>query len=162
MEWRQNRHFSMINISNSQIEKLFSSSRSTNVNVNMSFPNSNFEGIFSTYVYGKSFYIMERRILIVGHRDIYYAKKILKTFLFVEVGILVEMWIGYESHIFPRPLLQTCRLETTFLCLNTRLLENKNFQILIIYIEINLNLCLLCAHDVMTCTIIHTRRPNCQ
>ena len=31
-------------------------SRSTNVNVSMSFPNSNFEGNFSTYVFGKSFW----------------------------------------------------------------------------------------------------------
>ena len=41
--------------SNPQIEILVSFSRSTNVYVNMSFPNSNFEGNFSTYVFGKSF-----------------------------------------------------------------------------------------------------------
>ena len=29
--------------------------KATNVNVNMSFPNSNFEGNFSSYVFGKSF-----------------------------------------------------------------------------------------------------------
>jgi len=40
---------------NSQIEILVSYSRSTNVNVNISFTKSNFEGIFSTYVFGKSF-----------------------------------------------------------------------------------------------------------
>jgi len=43
-------------ISNSQIEILVSYSRSTYVNVNMSFPNRNFEGNFSTYVFGKSFW----------------------------------------------------------------------------------------------------------
>ena len=29
-------------------------------------------------------------------------------------------------------------------------------------IEINVNVCLLCAHYVMTSIILHTRRPNCQ
>jgi len=38
-----------------QIETLASYSMSTNVNVNMYFPNSNFEGIFSIYVFGKTF-----------------------------------------------------------------------------------------------------------
>ena len=56
LKWRQNYDFSTIDISNSQIETLVSYSRSTNVNVNMSFPNSNFEGNFSTYVFGKSFW----------------------------------------------------------------------------------------------------------
>ena len=56
MKWRQNYHFSTIIISNSQIETLVSYSSSTNVNVNMSFTSSNFEGNFSTYVFGKSFW----------------------------------------------------------------------------------------------------------
>jgi len=38
-----------------QIQPLVSYSSSTNVNVNMSFPNSNFEENFSAYVFGKSF-----------------------------------------------------------------------------------------------------------
>jgi len=41
----------------------------------MSFPNSNFEGNFSSYVIGKSFGIIESWKFIVGHCDIYYAKK---------------------------------------------------------------------------------------
>ena len=41
---------------NFKIEIQFSYSRSTYVNVNMSFPNSNFEGNFSTFVLGKSFW----------------------------------------------------------------------------------------------------------
>ena len=65
----------------------------------------------------------------------------------------------YEAHIFPRPLQQTCRFETTSLCLNTRLIVNKNFQILIIFIEISVNVCLSCAHHVMKSIILHTRRP---
>ena len=56
LKWRQNNYFSTIIISNSQIELLVSYSRSTNINVNMSFPNSKFEGNFSTYVFGKSFW----------------------------------------------------------------------------------------------------------
>ena len=55
LKWRQKCYFSTFISSNSQIEILLSFSRSTNVNVNMSFPNSNFEGDFSTYVFGKSF-----------------------------------------------------------------------------------------------------------
>jgi len=35
----------------------------------------------------------------------------------------------------------------------------KKFQILIIFIEININVCLLCAHHVMKSIIIHTQRP---
>ena len=65
----------------------------------------------------------------------------------------------YEAHIFPRQLQQTCRLETTPLCLNTRLRVNKNFKIHIKVIEINVNVCLLCAHHVMTSIILHTLRP---
>ena len=34
---------------------VYTYSRSTNVNVNMSFLNSNFEGYFITYVFGKTF-----------------------------------------------------------------------------------------------------------
>jgi len=51
----QNYHFSTIFISNFRIEILGSYSMSTNVNVKMSFPNSKFEGNFSTYVFGELF-----------------------------------------------------------------------------------------------------------
>jgi len=53
--WSSNEDKTSIIISNYQIEKLVSYSRSTYVNVNMSFPNSNFEGNFSTDEFGKSF-----------------------------------------------------------------------------------------------------------
>jgi len=108
------------------------------------------------------FDIIESWKLIFGHRDNFYAKKILNPFVFVEIRILVEKWNEYEGHILPRPLLQTCRLETTSLCLNTRLLVNKNFQILIIFNEINVNFCLLFSHHVMTIIILNARGPNCQ
>ena len=38
----------------------------------------------------------------------------------------------------------------------------KNFKIHINFIEIELNICLLCALHVMTSIILHTPRPNCQ
>ena len=50
---RQKYYFRTFIFSNSQIEILVSFSRSTNINVNMPFPNSSFEGNFSTYVFGK-------------------------------------------------------------------------------------------------------------
>jgi len=80
----------------------------------------------------------------------------------VEVRIPVGKWNIYEAHIFPRSLLKTCRLETTSLCLNTRLRVNKKFQNSHFFIEININVCVLCAHPVMTSIILHTRRPNSQ
>ena len=108
------------------------------------------------------FDIIETWNVNVGHRVIYYAKKILNFFVCVEVGILVKKGNMYGAHIFPRPLLQTCRLEKTSLCLNTRLRVNNNFKFLNIYFEINVKICLLCVHPVMTCIILHTRRTNCQ
>ena len=71
--------------------------------------------------------IIESWRLIVGKRAIYYAKNILNPFVSVEVRILVETWNIYEAHIFRKPLLQTCRFETTSLCLNYRLRINTKF-----------------------------------
>ena len=48
------------------------------------------------------------------------------------------------------------------LCLNTRLRVNKKYQNSHYFIEINVNVCLLCAHHLMSSIILHTRRPNCQ
>ena len=36
------------------------------------------------------------------------------------------------------------------------------FKIEINFIEIKVNVCLLCAHHEMSSTILHTRRPNYQ
>ena len=109
-----------------------------------------------------NFDIIEKWKLNVGNHDIYYAKIILKYFVCVEVRIPVEKWNVYEGHIFPRPLLETCRLETSSFYLNTRWLVNKTFLILIIYIEINFNVCLKCDHHVMKALILHTWNLNCQ
>ena len=120
-------HFSTIIISNSQIETLDSYSRSNNVNVNLSFPSSNFEGNVSTYVFGKSFWHYRELKIECWIRVIYNAEKILNSFICVEVRTLVEKWNIYQGRIFPRQLQQTCRFEATSLCLNTRLLVNKKF-----------------------------------
>ena len=126
LKWRQNYHFSTNIISNSQIETLHSYSSSTNVDVNMFFPNSNFEENFSTYVFGNSFW--HYRDL---KSDCWISRHILcekiKFFLCVEVKLLVEKWNVFDGHIFTKPLLQTCRLETTSMCLITRILVNNNF-----------------------------------
>ena len=98
--------------------------------------------------------------MIVGYLDIYYAKKILNYFRCVEVRIFVQKWIIYEAHILPRSLVQSSRFETNSLCLNTPLSVNKNFKILIIFIEIYLTVWLLCSHHLTTCIIFQTRRPN--
>ena len=146
-------YFSTFIISNSKIEILVSFSRSTNVNVNMSFPNSNFEGNVSTYRDLKSECCKSRHLL---------CKKILNCFICVEVIILCKkvkyvwilhfpeaittnMQIGYDSFVFTYPVTW-----------------QKNFRIHINFIEINVNVCLLCALHVMTSIILHTRRPNCQ
>jgi len=45
------------------------------MNLNISFPNSNFERNFSSYVFGKSFWHYRELKVNVGNRDTYYAKK---------------------------------------------------------------------------------------
>ena len=106
---------------------------------------------------GKSFWYYRELKIDCWTSHIYYAKKIINTFVCGEVRILVEKWNVCEGHIFPRPLLQTCRLETTSLWLNTRLFVNKNFSNSHCFIEINVNFCLLWAHRILTSIILHIR-----
>ena len=80
----------------------------------------------------------------------------------MEVTILVGKLNIYEDRIFPKSLVKTCWLETTYLCLNTRLSVNKFFQILIIFIKIKLTVWLLFSHPIMTCILFRTRRSNTQ
>ena len=151
----------MFNISKSQIEILFSNSKSSYVNVNMCFPNINYERNLCIYVFGKLFWhYRELKSECWTSRHVLCEKKYF--FVYVGIRILVKKWNMYETHIFPSPLQQTCRLETTSLCLNTRLRVKKNVKIHIILFEINVNVGLLCAHHVMSRIILHTRRPNCQ
>jgi len=155
-------YFRTVIFSSSQIEILVSFSRSTNVNVNMSFRNSNFEGNLSTYVFGKSFWhYRDLKSECWSSRHIL-SKKILNFFICVEVWILCKKVKDVWSPYFPEAITKTCRLETTPLCLNTLLHVKKNFKIHINCNEINANVCLLCAHRVMTSIILHTRLPNCQ
>ena len=114
--------------SNSRIELLVSFSRSTNVNVNMSLPNSIFEGNFSTYVFGKSFWHYRNVKSECWTSRHILCKKILNFSYVWRLEFFVKKWNMYEAHIFPGPLQQTCRLESTPLCLNTRLRVNKKFQ----------------------------------
>jgi hypothetical protein len=65
-----------IMLSNSQREILVSYSWSTYVNVNMSFPKRIFEGTFSTYVFGNSFWhYRELKIDCWSSQHIYCGKK---------------------------------------------------------------------------------------
>ena len=92
------------------------------------FPNSNFEGNFSTYVFGKSFWhYRDLKSECWSSRHIL-CKKILNFSYVWRLEFFVKKLNMYEAHIFSRPLKQTCRLETTTLCLNTRLGVNKKFQ----------------------------------
>ena len=117
------------------IEILVSFSRSTNVNAIMPLPSSNFEGNFSTYVFGKSFWhYRDLKSECWSSRHIL-CKKILKNSYIWWLEFRVKKWNMYEAYIFPRPLHQTCRLETTFfLFLNTRLRVKKisNFTLILL------------------------------
>ena len=100
---------------------------STNVNVNLSFRIVILKETLVLMCLASHFDILETWKLIVGHHVIELSEKILHFFVGVEVRIVVEKWNIYEAHIFPRPLLQTCRLETTPFCLNNWLCVKKNF-----------------------------------
>jgi hypothetical protein len=53
--------------------------------------------------------------LIVGHRDIYFAKKILNSFVCVEIGILVEKLNVFEGHSFPEAITKNMQIGNVFL-----------------------------------------------
>ena len=117
LKWRQKYYFSTFIFSNSQIEILVLYSRSTNVNVNTSFTNSNFEGNLCYAIY---FDIIEPWKVNFGLRNIYYAKNT-KFFICVEVRILckkvkyvwsshfpeaitTKMQLGNDSFVFEYPV----------------------------------------------------------
>ena len=108
----------------SQIEIMVSFSRSTNVNANMSFTNSNFEGNFNTYVFGKSFWHNRDLKSECWTTQHILFKKILNYFICVEFRILCKkvkyvwsshfheaittnMQIGNDSFVFVYP--DTCK-----------------------------------------------------
>ena len=87
---KQKYFFRTFIFSNPQIEILVSFSKSTNINVNMSFPYSNFEGNFSTYVFAKSFgHYRDLKSECWTSRHIL-CKKILIFFICGEVRILCK------------------------------------------------------------------------
>ena len=128
MKRRQKYYFRTFIAWNSQIEILVSFSRSTNINVNMSLLIGLLKGNLVPMCLACHFVIIETWKVNVEHRDIYYSKK--KKFFSYDwrLDLLVKKWIIYEAHNFPRPLQQTCSLEKTPLCFNTRLRVNKKFQ----------------------------------
>ena len=63
-------------------------------------------------------------------------KKIL-NFLYVwKLEFFLKKCDMYEAHIFPRRLQQKCRLETTPLCLNTRLRVKKISKFTLILLKL--------------------------
>ena len=75
-----------------------------NVSVNMSFPNSKFEGNFSTYVFGKSFWHyrdLKSECWTSGH---ILCKKILNFVICVEVRILCKRVEYVRSSHFPEAI----------------------------------------------------------
>jgi hypothetical protein len=74
----------------------------------------------------------------------------------VEVRYLVEKRNICDAHIFTRSLVQTCRLESTSLCLHTRLRVKNKFPNSHYLFYINANVWLLCAHLLMTSIILHS------
>jgi len=129
----------------------------------MSVPKRNFEGHFTTYVFGSRMFCHVRKLKVGCCTSCHLLwKNVLNYFEWVEVRILVGKWNKYEAHIFTRSLVQKCWLETTTLCLNSRLRVNKIFYILNIYIEIYVTLRLLCAQPLISRIIFRTPGSNIQ
>jgi len=89
-------------------------------------------------------------------------QKNIKFFVCVEVRIHCEKVKYVWSSHFPEAIATNMQIGNDSLCLNTRLRVKKNLKIHINFIEINVNVCLLCDHHVMTSIILQTRRPNSQ
>jgi len=129
----------------------------------MSFPNSNFEGNISTYVFGKSFWyyrVLKRECWTSRH---IFGKKILNFFICGKVRILCKNVKYVCSLHFPKAITRNMLIgNVSFVFKYPVTCKQKYFKIHNNFIEINLNVCLLCAHHVMSSIILHTRRPKCQ
>ena len=154
--------FISIVISNSQIETLVSYSRSTNINENMSFPTSNVEAKFSTYVFWQVILTLSRSENWLLGIATYIMRKVLNPFLCVDVRILVEKINIYIKFTFSRGHYYKHADWKRLFVFKYPFTFKPKLHIIIIFIEINENVCLLCAHHIMKGIIIHTRRPNCQ
>jgi hypothetical protein len=159
---RQSSYFSTIIISNITSAKTNFIFNVKYVNVNMYVPNRTLKETLVLMCFASHFDTMECWKVIVGHRVIYYEKKKLNYFRWVEVRILVENWNIYKAHIFFFSFVQICWLETTSLYLNTRLTLSKKFPNSHNFIAININVWLLMCSPLMTTIILCIRRPNYQ
>ena len=63
---------------------------------------------------------------------------------------------------FPEPITTNMQIGILLLAFKYPVIFKQNFQINIIFIQINVIVCLLCAHHLMTSIILHSRRPKCQ
>jgi len=129
----------------------------------MFFQNSNFEGNFSTYVFGKSFWhYRDLKINCWKWRHIFCEKNIKYFRMCGGYYCCRKVKYIWRSH-FPKAISTNMLFGNDFFVFKyPATCTQKNFLILIIFIEINVNVCLLCAHHVMTRIILHTRRSNCQ
>ena len=127
----------------------------------MSFPNSNLEGNFSTYLFGKSFWHYRDLKSECWTTRLILCKKILNFFICVEVRILCKKLKYVWSSHFPDAITTNMQIGNDSFVFNTRLGVNKYYKIHINFFEINVNICLLCAHRVTTSIILHTRWSNC-
>jgi hypothetical protein len=88
-------------------------------------------------------------------------KKILNYFGCVEVRILVEKWNIHEAHIFQSSLVQLRWLETTSLCLNTRLNVIKKFSNYhYIYWNLGNRLSFMCSPPNDKCNLSYSRTQH--
>ena len=88
-------------------------------------------------------------------------KKILNFFVCVEVRILCKKVKYVWSSYFPEAITTNMLIGNDYFVFKYPVRRKKNFNNHINFIEINANVCLLCARHVMTSIILHTRRPNC-
>ena len=162
VKWSQSCHCGTINISNCQIETLVSYSKSTNVNVNMTFPSSNFEGNCSTYVFCKSFWhYWELKIDCWTLRNIL-CEKILNPFVCVEVRILVEKWKVMRTSHFPEIIITNMQIGNDFLVFKYPFnCKEKIFKFWLFYWNLCKRLSFMCSPRNAN-TILHTLKPNWQ
>jgi len=106
----------------------------------MSFANNNFEGNFSTHVFGNSFWhYRDLKIDYWTSRHILYEK--IKFFPCEEVRILVEKWIVYAGHIFPESITTNMQIWNDFLVFKSAVTFRQSIlQFALFLLEINVNI----------------------
>ena len=94
----------------------------------MPFPNSDFDGNFCDYLFGKCFGSSRIDKILLEIATFIMRKKYLIFFICETSNIFRMVKYIYEAHICMRSLVQTSSLESTSLCLNNRLSVNKKFR----------------------------------